>query len=598
MSNFPNLSSHGYQVVRQLGQNRAGGRVTYLAANLKTRQPVVIKHFQFAQTDASWSEYDNYQREIQVLQGLKHPSIPRYLDSFQTPNGFCMVQEYKKAPSLAVPRSFDPDEIKKIAVSLLEILVYLQNRIPTVIHRDIKPENILVDEKINVFLVDFGLARIGDGEVTMSSVAKGTLGFMPPEQLFHRHLTEASDLYSLGATLICLLTGIKSTAIGELIDEDYRINFKHLVPKLSLRWIEWLQKMVEIKPKDRYSNAAAALEALKPIYVMRVPEVKLSQSGLEFKAKKLGERVTQSIAITNSIPDTVLEGNWEVAPHESDPPHTPEEHSWISFDLDKFESNQSSCKIKVNTSRLMANKTYERQVLLHTNSLPETHAVTVKVQTAPIPIATKKLPYIFIASLVALALAGAWVEAEAWSGVVADSGSMGVVMAAFVTLFVAVFGVAAAVAATAAAAVASKLLAKNKIKFAALDAVVALFVTGIVALFVTGFGEQFRGASETVAGFGAVDLGMFITGLGAASLAAMCLKRGFSTSLAVGVSLLATALGMSLGIGLQIGLLNPFVMLAVLAVGLPLGTMLFYPPFERARLISNYRKFEQHLIKS
>jgi hypothetical protein len=91
---------------------------------------------------------------------------------------------------------------------------------------------------------------------------------------------------------------------------------------------------------------------------------------------------------------------------------------------------------------------------------------------------------------------------------------------------------------------------------------------------------------------------MFITGLGAASLAAMCLKRGFSTSLAVGVSLLATALGMSLGIGLQIGLLNPFVMLAVLAVGLPLGTMLFYPPFERARLISNYRKFEQHLIKS
>jgi putative transposase len=96
-----------------------------------------------------------------------------------------------------VPRSFAPDEIKQIATSVLEILVYLQNRIPPIIHRDIKPENILVDEQINVYLVDFGFARIGEGEVAMSSMVKGTLGFMAPEQLFNRQLTEASDLYGL-----------------------------------------------------------------------------------------------------------------------------------------------------------------------------------------------------------------------------------------------------------------------------------------------------------------------------------------------------------------------------------------------------------------
>jgi hypothetical protein len=88
-----------------------------------------------------------------------------------------------------------------------------------------------------------------------------------------------------------------------------------------------------------------------------------------------------------------------------------------------------------------------------------------------------------------------------------------------------------------------------------------------------------------------------MAGFGAQSLAVSCLKRGFSTNLAIGVSLLAMALGMTLGIGFQIGLLNPLVMGAVLAVSLPLGTILFYPPFERARLIGNYRKFEQHLIK-
>ena len=59
-----------------------------------------IKEFRFALADASWSGYKAYQREIEVLQQLDHPRIPRYLDSFETPQGFCLVQEYKNAPSL------------------------------------------------------------------------------------------------------------------------------------------------------------------------------------------------------------------------------------------------------------------------------------------------------------------------------------------------------------------------------------------------------------------------------------------------------------------------------------------------------------------
>ena len=76
-----------------------------------------------------------------------------------------MVQEYKNAQSLAVSRSFDPNQIKQIAVSALQILVYLQNRIPPIIHRDVKPENILLDKQQNVYLVDFGFARVGEGNV-------------------------------------------------------------------------------------------------------------------------------------------------------------------------------------------------------------------------------------------------------------------------------------------------------------------------------------------------------------------------------------------------------------------------------------------------
>ncbi|NJL68171.1 MAG: serine/threonine-protein kinase [Richelia sp. CSU_2_1] len=269
MNAFPDFSNYGYQVTRELGHNRAGGRVTYLATEINTQKSVAVKQFQFAQTGANWTQYQACEQEIQILRELDHPSIPRYLDSFQTASGFCMVQEYKNADSLATLRQLTPQHTKQIAISVLEILKYLQNRVPPVIHRDLKPENILVDDRLNVSLVDFGFARIGGGEVAASSVVKGTLGFMPPEQMFNRQLTVASDLYSLGATLICLLIGINSTEIGSLMDETGRINFKHRLPQLTPEFLDWLQKMVEPNFKHRYPAADAALNALIPLEVVQ-----------------------------------------------------------------------------------------------------------------------------------------------------------------------------------------------------------------------------------------------------------------------------------------------------------------------------------------
>ncbi|MEG3899865.1 MULTISPECIES: serine/threonine-protein kinase [unclassified Microcoleus] len=269
MNAFPDFSNYGYQITRELGHNRAGGRVTYLATEINTKRSVAVKQFQFAQTGANWAQYQACEQEIQILRELDYPSIPRYLDSFPTASGFCMVQEYKNAPSLANSNRWKPEQIKQIAISVLEILKYLQNRVPPVIHRDLKPENILVNDRMNVSLVDFGFARIGGGEVAASSVVKGTLGFMPPEQMFNRQLTVASDLYSLGATLICLLIGINSTEIGSLMDDTGRINFKHRLPQLTPEFLDWLQKMVEPNFKHRYPSADAALNALIPLEVVQ-----------------------------------------------------------------------------------------------------------------------------------------------------------------------------------------------------------------------------------------------------------------------------------------------------------------------------------------
>ncbi|NER38812.1 MAG: serine/threonine protein kinase [Oscillatoria sp. SIO1A7] len=374
------LEKHGYKAIEELGHNYAGGRSTYLAVNTKNRQPAVIKQFQFAKPGADWSAYKAHDREIKVLRGLSHPGIPRYIDSFETETGFCLVQEYKNAQSLAVRHRFAPEQIKQIAIAVLEILVYLQNRIPPVVHRDIKPENILVSDRLKVYLVDFGLARIGSGEVAQSSVISGTPGFMPPEQLLNLEVTESSDLYGLGVTLICLLAKTPSAEITKLIDSNYRINFRELLPSLSDEFANWLEKMVQPNPSDRFANAAASLEALTPITVDRsLPEIELSPSSWEARAT-FGQVLTKTIALKNSVPNTVLEGRWQIVPSASEPSASPD---WLSVKPAKFKGNQVECVITADAGNLLVGRVSSRNLFLQANTAERTHVFTVQIEVVP-----------------------------------------------------------------------------------------------------------------------------------------------------------------------------------------------------------------------
>jgi serine/threonine protein kinase len=370
MNSKPDYSEHGYNIIEELGHNREGGRITWLASCIATDNQVVIKQFSFAQIDSSWSGFNAHQREIEILKGLNHPRIPKYLGAFPTLNGFCLVQEYLNAPSLAVSRHFEPENIKQIAIQVLEILSYLQGRFPSIIHRDIKPENILVDSELTVYLIDFGFARIGSQEVSASSVFVGTPGFIPPEQLLKP--TTATDLYALGVTLICLLTSTKSTNIQNLIDEDdlCQIRFRHLLPKLSLRFLDWLEMMVQPRLKDRFANAQQALNALILLDVTRCPQVEFSHQIRDFIAIRLNEKIRESVTIENSISDTLLQGRWEVASHPHDPPHQPNSHPWIRITPQKFAGNHTKCDIEIDTSQLMADKLYKRPAIVAYKCIP------------------------------------------------------------------------------------------------------------------------------------------------------------------------------------------------------------------------------------
>ncbi len=262
-SNLPNFTQYGYELIKVMGRNRQGGRITYLAQDINLNHPVVIKHFQFISEGNVWWGLETLEQEIKLLQELNHPRIPNYLNSFNCPEGMGLVLEYLEADSLSNVGNLNPTQIKTIAISLLEILVYLQQKIPPIIHRDIKPDNILIDDQFNAYLIDLGFGRVGIEEVSGSSTVKGTLGFMPPEQLSGR-LTKASDLYSLGVTLFCQMKGLSSTEMPQYLDHTGSLDLSSLETQVSEAFITWLMQMVNPNPSDRFSDATTALQQLLP----------------------------------------------------------------------------------------------------------------------------------------------------------------------------------------------------------------------------------------------------------------------------------------------------------------------------------------------
>jgi serine/threonine protein kinase len=257
-----------YEINEQL--SRKAGRQTLLALDRETGEQVVIKLLTFS-SEFEWESLKLFERETQVLKTLSHPKIPKYLNSFelneQDSKGFALVQTYIAAPSLESHiksgRTFSEVEIKQIAESLLETLIYLHTQHPPVIHRDIKPSNILLINRSGnyvgqTYLVDFGAVQTATFKNSGSFTVVGTYGYMPPEQ-FSGRTTPVSDLYSLGATLIYLVTGQHP---ANLMTDDLQLEFGQSTT-LSPELTRWLQRIVQSTPSQRFANASEALEALK-----------------------------------------------------------------------------------------------------------------------------------------------------------------------------------------------------------------------------------------------------------------------------------------------------------------------------------------------
>ena len=256
-----------YQICQELSHK--AGRRTFLAQDLHAQKLVIVKILQFDQ-GFQWDDLKLFEREVKTLKNLNHPAIPKYLDSFEleieNTHGLALVQTYIDAPSLEVAiqdgRKFSEVEVIELAERLLDILIYIHGQIPPVIHRDIKPSNILLTNRSgnsigDIYLVDFGSVQTVASKDSGTITIVGSYGYIPLEQ-FGGKTTLASDLYSLGMTLIYLITGVHP---AELTQVNGQVKFDS--SEISRKFSRWLEKMTHPHLDRRFDSAKSALTALK-----------------------------------------------------------------------------------------------------------------------------------------------------------------------------------------------------------------------------------------------------------------------------------------------------------------------------------------------
>lgn len=255
-----------YRVEKQLGKKSR--RWTLLARDLTTQEQVILKLL-FVDEETEWDDLKLFNREAETIRSLSHPSIPRYIDHFEIDSledgkALALVQSFIEGKSLEQllqeGHTLNETQAKQIARALLHILIYLHGQQPPVIHRDIKPSNVLLTPR-QAFLVDFGSVKSFSTRESSAFTVVGTYGYMPPEQFSGRAIV-ASDLYSLGATLISTITGIHPSSLPR---KGVRIDFEQItLPNpISPAFADWLAWLTEHSLERRLKTAKDALDALE-----------------------------------------------------------------------------------------------------------------------------------------------------------------------------------------------------------------------------------------------------------------------------------------------------------------------------------------------
>ncbi len=265
--------------------DRGGMADVYLARDLQRNIPVALK---FMRSDFA----DDYQferrfrKEAAALDRLNHPNIVQFYELVRADDHLFMVMAYVNGITLRkymarLKREARRELARLPAAQALYVMQRLASALDYahqtgVLHRDLKPGNVMLDRAGNIFLADFGIAKLSDS-ATITTVHAGTPAYMSPEQCLGNVLNKQSDLYSFGVLAYELLSGrrpfIGNSSQGEAasLGESLRLEHIRSVPpdirqfnnELSMSVAATFGKMLAKQPEQRYGSARVFVQRLE-----------------------------------------------------------------------------------------------------------------------------------------------------------------------------------------------------------------------------------------------------------------------------------------------------------------------------------------------
>ncbi len=259
----------GYKLIRKLGVGGMGA--VFEAVQTKLNRHVALKML----TPQSFGDARavlRFEREAQTLAQLDHPAVISVIDMFEAQGLRCIAMGFAAGGSFRdlmidvgqLPEDQAADLVGQVALGLWAVAQ------KGIIHRDIKPGNLLLAERGQVKIADFGLVKSLQAEgITKTGMVIGTPAYMSPEQFTDvRQADHRSDLYSLGCVLYEMVSG-RIPFDGPSVVAFLRQHLKK-IPELSnlsisKQMFRVLERLLAKKPEHRYQNGQQVYDALLPL---------------------------------------------------------------------------------------------------------------------------------------------------------------------------------------------------------------------------------------------------------------------------------------------------------------------------------------------
>ena len=248
-----------YRILSPLGKGGIG--TVYLAEHRRTGRKAVVKQGRKDDTYRGRLTDGFFRTECRILSLLQCPFIPQLLDYFDDAGSVYLVESYIPGRSLAElmrqPGGFSEQEAVDVGLKLLRVMAYFDDRSVQVVHKDIKPTNILISDRGDVYVIDFGAGQITDlAQGWRKEVFAATPGFAAPEQ-YGGSVDWRADQYGVGRTLARLLTCGREKGTPQ-----QNLPIRAYDPSLNPVLEQVILKMTAASPRQRYDSVESASDAL------------------------------------------------------------------------------------------------------------------------------------------------------------------------------------------------------------------------------------------------------------------------------------------------------------------------------------------------